>query len=84
MTTTNAQTDRWEHVMFAPRDGRPFPADARANDLIHWHTTLFTADLVRGADALRGARAVFVAGEVFLRARCTVDMPPKPSRPSRR
>src|SRR5205085_6933237 len=44
-----------------PRDGRPFPADARANDLIHWHTTLFTADLDRGADALRGARAVFVS-----------------------
>jgi catechol 2,3-dioxygenase-like lactoylglutathione lyase family enzyme len=29
----------------APRDGRPFPADARSNDLIHWHTTLLTGDL---------------------------------------
>jgi len=24
----------------APRDGRPFPADARASDLFHWQTTL--------------------------------------------
>lgn len=24
----------------APRDGRPYPQDARANDLIHWQTTL--------------------------------------------
>ena len=24
----------------APRDGRPYPVDARANDLFHWQTTL--------------------------------------------
>jgi len=29
----------------APRDGRPAPADARANDLAHWQTALFTPDL---------------------------------------
>src|SRR5215471_240656 len=29
----------------APRDGRPFPADARANDLVHWQTTLIARDL---------------------------------------
>src|SRR5262249_30664119 len=28
-----------------PRDGRPFPADARANDLVHWQTTLVARDL---------------------------------------
>src|SRR6266404_4870599 len=33
-----------------PRDGRPFPADARANDLVHWHTTLFTAELARATE----------------------------------
>jgi catechol 2,3-dioxygenase-like lactoylglutathione lyase family enzyme len=27
-----------------PRDGRPYPADARANDLLHWQTTV----VVRG------------------------------------
>ncbi|MGE0441270.1 MAG: VOC family protein [Gemmatimonadales bacterium] len=25
-----------------PADGRPYPADARANDLVHWQTTLLT------------------------------------------
>jgi catechol 2,3-dioxygenase-like lactoylglutathione lyase family enzyme len=44
----------------APRDGRPFPADERANDLVHWHTRL----VGNGADsepALRAARALFVS-----------------------
>ena len=36
----------------APRDGRPMPADVRANDLIHWQTTL----VVRDAEAA-GRRA---------------------------
>jgi len=26
----------------SPRDGRPFPADERANDLVHWQTRLVT------------------------------------------
>jgi len=30
----------------APRDGRPFPPDARANDLIHWQTTLLVPGLL--------------------------------------
>ncbi len=40
----------------APRDGRPYPEDARANDLIHWQTTLIfnnteaLAQRVRAAD----------------------------------
>ena len=29
----------------SPRDGRPMPADERANDLIHWQTVLLTRDL---------------------------------------
>jgi catechol 2,3-dioxygenase-like lactoylglutathione lyase family enzyme len=28
----------------APRNGRPFPADERANDLIHWQTRLIARD----------------------------------------
>jgi catechol 2,3-dioxygenase-like lactoylglutathione lyase family enzyme len=27
-----------------PRDGRPFPADERANDLVHWRTRLIARD----------------------------------------
>ncbi len=37
----------------APRDGRPYPADARASDLFHWQTRLVTAD---GAAAAQRAR----------------------------
>jgi catechol 2,3-dioxygenase-like lactoylglutathione lyase family enzyme len=28
----------------APRDGKPYPADARPNDLFHWQTSFSTAD----------------------------------------
>lgn len=28
----------------SPRDGRPYPADERANDLIHWQTTVIAPD----------------------------------------
>ena len=42
----------------APRDGRPMPADTRANDLIHWQTTLFAPELAR---AWRGLRAALVS-----------------------
>jgi catechol 2,3-dioxygenase-like lactoylglutathione lyase family enzyme len=36
-----------------PRDGRPLPADARANDLAHWQTTLVTHDSEAVAQAVR-------------------------------
>ena len=37
----------------APQSGRPRPADARPNDLLHWHTTVAVKDLDRTLDALR-------------------------------
>src|SRR5262249_8285390 len=37
----------------APRDGRPFPADTRANDLVHWQTTLVARDLQALAHQVR-------------------------------
>jgi catechol 2,3-dioxygenase-like lactoylglutathione lyase family enzyme len=45
----------------APRDGRPTPADARANDLMHWQTQLVTRDATLAAQRLRGGRAGFVS-----------------------
>jgi catechol 2,3-dioxygenase-like lactoylglutathione lyase family enzyme len=36
----------------APRDGRPAPADLRANDLAHWQTTLLTSTPERIFDLL--------------------------------
>jgi catechol 2,3-dioxygenase-like lactoylglutathione lyase family enzyme len=45
----------------APRDGRPFPADERANDLVHRHTILLTADTAGAARQLGAGRASFVS-----------------------
>jgi catechol 2,3-dioxygenase-like lactoylglutathione lyase family enzyme len=44
----------------APRDGRPAPADLRANDLLHWQTTLRVkaADIALRAAIEAGAQAV--------------------------
>jgi catechol 2,3-dioxygenase-like lactoylglutathione lyase family enzyme len=51
----------------APRDGRPAPADVRANDLLHWQTTLATADAGEAARRLRPPAAAFVSpGDVAL------------------
>ncbi|HEY0385515.1 MAG TPA: VOC family protein [Pyrinomonadaceae bacterium] len=37
----------------APRDGRPIPADERANDIAHWQTSLVTRDATRGVEGFR-------------------------------
>jgi catechol 2,3-dioxygenase-like lactoylglutathione lyase family enzyme len=39
----------------SPRDGRPYPADERPNDLIHWQTTVVVGDLGRLIAQLAGA-----------------------------
>jgi catechol 2,3-dioxygenase-like lactoylglutathione lyase family enzyme len=41
----------------APTDGRPMPSDERANDLVHWETTLFADP----EQALRAARPALVS-----------------------
>jgi catechol 2,3-dioxygenase-like lactoylglutathione lyase family enzyme len=48
----------------SPRDGRPAPADARPNDLAHWHTTLVTDDAEAVARSLRGGPCPMVAPAV--------------------
>ncbi len=45
----------------APSDGRPYPAGERANDLIHWQTSLRVRDVAAAERALRAARAPFVS-----------------------
>jgi catechol 2,3-dioxygenase-like lactoylglutathione lyase family enzyme len=37
----------------SPRNGRSFPADERANDLVHWHTTVLVPDAQAAAAVLR-------------------------------
>jgi catechol 2,3-dioxygenase-like lactoylglutathione lyase family enzyme len=45
----------------APRDGRPLPADQRANDLAHWQTRVRTRDADAAARRLRAHGAAFVS-----------------------
>ena len=44
----------------APRDGRPYPRDEKANDLVHWQT-VFTSREANGERILRGSGADFVS-----------------------
>ena len=45
----------------APRDGRPAPSDARANDLAHWQTALVAGDLERLSRMLRGSTCTLLS-----------------------
>lgn len=44
-----------------PRDGRPFPQDLRANDLLHWQTKLVLANVDSAAQFLFAARQRFIS-----------------------
>jgi catechol 2,3-dioxygenase-like lactoylglutathione lyase family enzyme len=45
----------------APRDGRPYPPGARANDLAHWHTRFLAASAEQSAQAFRNSRSPFIS-----------------------
>jgi catechol 2,3-dioxygenase-like lactoylglutathione lyase family enzyme len=45
----------------APKDGRPTPADTRANDLWHWQTVLSTPSVATAAHKIRSARGRLVS-----------------------
>jgi len=45
----------------APPGGRPMPADTRANDLVHWQTTLVTANAAAAEQGLRAGKFSFVS-----------------------
>ncbi len=49
-----------------PRDGRMRPADAKANDIVHWQTTIATNDLDALAKKLRDAHVRFVSPGVVI------------------
>jgi len=42
----------------APRDGRPFPPDTRAHDLVRWHSLLLTPDAWAAAERLGASKRV--------------------------
>jgi catechol 2,3-dioxygenase-like lactoylglutathione lyase family enzyme len=45
----------------APRDGRPYPADEKANDLIHWQTRFLGINADQAAEDLRKSGRAFVS-----------------------
>ena len=45
----------------APRDGRPFPPEEKANDLIHWQTRFLGISAEEAAQTLRNSRSAFVS-----------------------
>ena len=49
----------------SPGDGRPMPADEKANDLIHWQTRLITQDASAAANSLQARRVAFVSSGVI-------------------
>jgi hypothetical protein len=51
-----------------PSDGRPFPADERANDLVHWQTTVLVPDAAAAAAVVR-------RGEFRLISQQAVELP---------
>jgi len=44
-----------------PRDGRPFPPEERANDLIHWQTRFLGISADDAAQTLRNSRSPFIS-----------------------
>ena len=44
-----------------PRDGRPFPPEEKANDLIHWQTRFLGISADEAAQTLRNSRSPFVS-----------------------
>ncbi len=48
----------------SPRDGRPYPADEKLNDLVHWQTRLATVSANEIAAGLAKSRSVFVSSGV--------------------
>ena len=47
----------------APTDGRPFPADEQANDLVHWQTTILVPDAAAAARVIRRGRFRLISPE---------------------
>jgi catechol 2,3-dioxygenase-like lactoylglutathione lyase family enzyme len=62
---TSVRAERGPAIEFleylSPRDGRPYPADARANDLVHWQTRLETRSLDGVWRGLRAAQAPMIS-----------------------
>jgi catechol 2,3-dioxygenase-like lactoylglutathione lyase family enzyme len=45
----------------SPSDGRPFPPEEKANDLIHWHTRFLAINAEEAAQTLRSSPSAFIS-----------------------
>lgn len=45
----------------APRDGRPYPPEEKANDLVHWQTRFLGTSVARAAQDLQKFRSPFIS-----------------------
>jgi len=52
----------------APRDGRPYPPEEKADDLIHWQTRFLGTDVAEAALELQKFRSAFVSTGVVERS----------------
>ncbi len=59
----------------APRDGRPMPADERANDLFHWQTRVAASDLDLAEKRLRHGHYAFVSSGTITLPESTLGFP---------
>jgi catechol 2,3-dioxygenase-like lactoylglutathione lyase family enzyme len=48
----------------APRDGRPYPPEEKANDLVHWQIRFSGIDAAQAGQTLRKSGAPFISNEV--------------------
>jgi catechol 2,3-dioxygenase-like lactoylglutathione lyase family enzyme len=53
----------------SPRDGRPIPEGTKANDVVHWQTTIATDDLDTMVKMLRQNHTEFVSSDVTVVAK---------------
>ena len=65
----------------APRDGRPFPPDEKANDLIHWQTRFVGISADEAAQTLRNSRSPFVSTGAVAAAGRQSGIPESPRGP---
>ncbi len=66
ITTLRAATGPGVELLeyVSPRNGRPRPADAQPNDVLHWHTTVAVTDLDRALETLRASGAPILSVDV--------------------
>jgi hypothetical protein len=63
-TLAERRKRRAHSFYLTPRDGRAVPADARANDLAHWQTTLVSPDAGAVAQGIRGSPCAMLSPSV--------------------